>query len=379
MRNLTGSALIAAGVLWAFGLLFGLPGQKHALLDDGTRFFSDYGYPRECAAAAETYRPEGFEPKEACYPPIGYAIVSRLPRDVRKGGLLFSVVGCGLFLAAFALFLSRVCGGRKTDAVVWAMAVLLSAPMVLALCTSNQILLSAAGVLIFLAWHDESAGWRRGAALLALAVASALKISPAVFSLLLLKRRDYRGFAVYALLSAALFLVPFGWFGGWDGMLQFAENLKLQSAFYSLRTTWGFVAIDRAVRIALQGGFESMSSTYLTMRMASVLLGLLCLYRFFRHAIGLSEDCFLLAAAVSLLPGPAQPYTALYLVPAMVLAIDASCPFWERIIWFLTFCVVQFPVGSGSINHALAGFGFTVLVLFRVLIFDIIHRKWTIR
>ena len=76
LRSWLPVALIAAGVVWAVGLAtpWGAA-QRHAFFEDGTRWFCDYGFPRECAAAEQTYVPVDFEAKEACYPPLGYPMI----------------------------------------------------------------------------------------------------------------------------------------------------------------------------------------------------------------------------------------------------------------------------------------------------------------
>lgn len=356
-------ALIVSGLVWAACLASSVcPAQRHAFYLDGSEWFGDYRVARECAAAAVTYRPGLVEAKDACYPPICYALVGWLPRDVMRGGAFFSLLGATAFLLALAVFAHRATDGDVGAAALWVAGVALSAPMVLAVTVSNQVLLAAAGVLVFLAWHDAPSRTRRLAALAALAVASALKLTPAVFAALLVKRRDWKGLAVCAAAGAALVFVPFAWAGGFEGLRDLLANLKLQSDYYSLRTTWGVVALDRSLRIALTGGFGSLASTtYVVSRTATVLLGVLCLYRFFRVP-GRTEEVVLLAAAISFLPAPAQPYTGLYLAPAMLLAVKAPRLACEPLLWLAVFCVLQIPLGNGSANHALAGLAHLALV-----------------
>ena len=67
-------------------------------------------------------------------------------------------------------------------------------------------------------------------------------------------------------------------------------------------------------------------------------------------------------SAISFLPAPAQPYTGLYLAPAMLLAVKAPRLACEPLLWLAVFCVLQIPLGSGSANHALAGLAHLALV-----------------
>ena len=361
-------ALTVAGLVWLSCITNNRSSsQWHAFFGDGEEWFCDYRMPRECAAAKNAYRPETIDAKDACYPPFGYAILSPLPRDVRKGGLPFTSGATLVFLLSAFAFVWRVTDRNVPEAVSWLAAVSLSAPLVTAFGVGNQVLLSAAGTLLFLTWQDDPSPFRRRSAVAALAVAAALKVTPAVFALLLLKRRDFRGFLFCGLLGGSLTLLPFVCYGGIGGIVDFLSNLRLHSAYYGPRTTWGFVAIDRAMRIALQGDFLSLAQTYPLSRLASILLGLACLFRFFRTHDG-TLALTMLAGAISLLPAPAQPYTALYLVPAMISSARGTASFPELFSWFAVFCVLQLPVGHGSLNHALAGAVFTALVAAKALL-----------
>ena len=84
-----------------------------------------------------------------------------------------------------------------------------------------------------------------------------------------------------------------------------------------------------------------------------------CLVAFFRGGRLLP-----LAAATLMLPGGSMYYAALLLIPAVFeppVAKGARGRFMEAALWFLVFCPLQMPVGSGSANHAICAFSLLAL------------------
>ena len=145
--------------------------QQRVFCCQGKVWFEDYRMPRECAAAAASYRPENVERKDACYAPIAYDLAKCFPRDHHVGGSLFAVLAAGLMAIAAFLLARRLTGRDGTPALplCFVASVLLSAPMLFVFGTGNQLPLAIAGICLFFAWKDES-GWRRPAALVALFV-----------------------------------------------------------------------------------------------------------------------------------------------------------------------------------------------------------------
>lgn len=102
---------------------------------------------------------------------------------------------------------------------------LFSAPVLLALERGNIINLAFVLTLFFFCFYDEENKVLKELAFLALAIAAAIKIYPAIFGLLLLKRRRIKEcirLVIYGVLS---FIVPFFYFGGWKAILSFANGI----------------------------------------------------------------------------------------------------------------------------------------------------------
>ena len=347
--------LIATGVVW-LALLWGVPAARQSLVfyESGAAAFCDYQMPQMCVASEKVYEPEGLSRVDAPYPAFGYAVAKAFPSDVLKGGILFTSLSLLVFLWGVWLFARNG----------WAMAaVIFMGPALHAVGVGNQIFLAIGGILVFLAWKDER-GWKKGLAFLALAAASALKIVPAAFGLLLVKERRWRDCVALAALGVAFFFVPFVWIGGWEGFVAFLENLRMHADHYGLRCRFGLVPFDRSLRLLTGLSKESVCATYALDRMLTVAVGLLCLVRWWR-ARDKATELLMLGAALLLLPSATQYYSALYLLPAML--VWERCSAAEQVLLFLAVCPLQLPLGNGGLNMLLSNAAFLLVVGIRHL------------
>lgn len=371
-------AVLAAAIAWGCLATFDLAGQRRLFNVGGKEFLSDYDTPRMCAVAEDAYHPGEVKEVDACYPALSYAIVRAFPEG-RGGGLLLT----GLMTAVLLLALLAV---RRDFLAVSVCA--LSAPMFFTIERGNLVILAAAGVAFFIAFYDSPRKGLRVFAAFALAAAVALKLTPAVFAVLyLLPRRsndnqlvwrlamDVRSLLLFAAFSAALFIIPFLFFGGIpDGLVSWFGNAKQNSSEYALATRWGFVALGRAIHHVLGHDVNSVWRGYAACRVASITLGAVCLFAAGRirwnrvsSPIADSHVVCLLASSMLLLSPPMHFYTGLYLLPAFVLRTGdfgrSKFDMLEAILWFVMLVPVQIPFGESSLNTPLVAAAHLVLVV----------------
>ena len=374
--RILGTILLACGLVWGV-LMMACPAaqQQRVFCCQGKVWFEDYRMPRECAAAAASYRPENVERKDACYAPIAYDLAKCFPRDHHVGGPLFAVLAAGLMAIAAFLLARRLTGRDGTPALplCFVASVLLSAPMLFVFGTGNQLPLAIAGICLFFAWKDES-GWRRPAALVALAVAIALKLVPVFFSLVLLAERRGRDFIVVGCLSAVLVFVPFAWYGGLPAFGDFLECLHIRDGYYGIRDSWGFVGLDRCLRLGRGLPVESTRQTYWLSRSLNVVFALACLVTcvvrcWRRRAVRRMDSSALLLLTVTMivLPGGSVIYNSLFLVPVFLMRLtEEDGRGWklmalEGVAWFMLFCPLQVPFSFSSVNIPLAAVAMLIL------------------
>ncbi len=366
----TACAIVLAGVLWLVGLALGPSTKQHWLFfSKGAEWYCDYRMPRNCAEAECVYWPDLENRLDACYPPIAYDLVRLFPRDIQKGGLIFSLFGGIVSLAGLLVLIRAIFGTdpkERVTRVAAFLSVALGYPFLFALNVSNQMLLAAAGVFVFMSSLGEDKGRTlRTVGLIGLSLSIALKITPGLFTMLLLKDRKWKDFVVVGILSSSLIFVPFLWHGGWTAFRGFLECLQLHADMAGIRDYWGAVGVDRAIRLALGMDIESVRASYCISRALNVLCGVGCLAILFFESSRM-RSVVLLSVALMLLPGASFAYTGMLLVPAYLLWISEACISTRNLLvalaWIAVFASLQIPVGGGSVNRALAAIAVVFLV-----------------
>ena len=366
----TACAIVLAGVLWLVGLALGPSTKQHWLFfSKGAEWYCDYRMPRNCAEAECVYWPDFENRLDACYPPIAYDLVRLFPRDIQKGGLIFSLFGGIVSLAGLLVLIRAIFGTdpkERVTRVAAFLSVALGYPFLFALNVSNQMLLAAAGVFVFMSSLGEDKGRTlRTVGLIGLSLSIALKITPGLFTVLLLKDRKWKDFVVVGILSSSLIFVPFLWHGGWTAFRGFLECLQLHADMAGIRDYWGAVGVDRAIRLALGMDIESVRASYCISRALNVLCGVGCLAILFFESSRM-RSVVLLSVALMLLPGASFAYTGMLLVPAYLLWISEACISTRNLLvalaWIAVFASLQIPVGGGSVNRALAAIAVVFLV-----------------
>ena len=359
--------LLVSAAVWLAGLLF-VPGARQERVF-GDELFGDYRMPRTCAAAACTYRPEGLDRAHACYPALAYLIARLFPEDTRTGGRVFTAFGTVVMLAGLTVLARR----RKVPTLAAVAALAASSPSLFAAYASNQVMLAIGALCLFFAWKDDETPWRRWIALFCLALAAALKIIPVLFALVLVRERRWRALAFTGIVCAALFFLPFAWCGGVGGFRDFLECLRLHADFFGIRDSWGFVGIDRTIRLGLGMGIDSTRDTLLVSRTANIVFALACLWGFWRERQeGISLT--LLSIAVLVLPGGSVIYTALFLIPALLVRAEEGMMRLEALAWFAIFVPIQVPLGAGSANAMLVAVAVLYLGFAKTFLHN--HRVW---
>lgn len=308
---------------------------------------------------------------DSCYPALGSLLVRPFPFEA---GHWF--IGLGILLWAGALLaLER---GRRG---LMAFGICLGSSIVLyAVERGNPIVYAAAGSLLFVAWMDSKSSVKRFCALVALALAAALKIVPAVLIVLLIARwrgtaegegaggRAVLGEAVlFALAGTVLFFGPFVWCGGWSGFLQWLSNAAGNASHYSHTGAWGFVAIGRTVRAAALHVDVSQPWPGLVLeRLVNAVWGMGCLgmaiWCMWKRNLRRGDGLLLVTAAMLLVPGNMHFYAGIYLLPVLVLRLREGMGWLEAVCWFTLLCPLQIPFGAGCLNHPLANLAFMALV-----------------
>jgi len=118
------------------------------------------------------------------------------------------------------------CKLNSKEQSVLILAMLLSMPFMFALERGNIILLSFAFSLFFCVYFDSSQKWVREVAYIALAIAAAIKIYPAILGLLVVKRGKIKECLHLVIYGILFFFLPFWYFDGIGSLIMLIKDLK---------------------------------------------------------------------------------------------------------------------------------------------------------
>ncbi len=283
--------------------------------------FYDYFVPRAVARMQNPYVQDTYSDMVdlscvrrivQCYPALSNYWVGLFPENL-NGAVLCSSIGALVFLFGTIAFFRRYLPESVFIATVLACT---SAPFVFAITVGNLILYAAGFTLIFLAWFDSPSRWKRCAAAIALALATALKVTPALLGVLYLGRntRDRIGYVALAAVAALFFLiVPFLFCGGLFAWLENASMMNSSSEFTGVNCIGLYGLVTMLVRSFTMNPLSCEWEQPL--RLLSSCIGLIllvsgCLSR---------GDSWERGAAVVLgmmfVPPTMMIYTSLYLIP----------------------------------------------------------------
>ena len=147
-----------------------------------------------------------------------------------------AVLSCFFFtlLSLFLLFhsLYLLCKKYKCSPIIL-FIIFFSSINLYALERGNEIMISAACINYFVYVKDQNE--KKWYGIICLAIASVLKIFPAIFSLYYLYKKEYKTFFQYAILAFLLAFLPFLFFeNGFENIGQLYENVKEQTAIYGM-------------------------------------------------------------------------------------------------------------------------------------------------
>ena len=141
-------------------------------------------------------------------------------------GYILFVAICLVIIWETVKYLSVGCNGSK---ILFACALLFSGPMFFLLERGNILLAVLAFSLLFLAFYDSDKMALRIVAYVALAVAAAIKIYPALLGLLVLSKKRYKEAAVLVGLGIVFFFVPFFVFDGITSVKKMLHGIVVAS------------------------------------------------------------------------------------------------------------------------------------------------------
>ncbi len=311
------------------------------------------------------------------YPPLAvyiYVFASKFVPDISKYDYenSFNYISFMFnFITCFSLYfiITRVLEKYRYKEV-FAIAALLSGPVIFALERENLIVFALIFTLLFLLTFEDERLWMRLLSYLFLAIAANIKMYPAVFGALLLKKKRYKGAAISFGLGLLLFTLPSLFVWGQTGVTpiqsfasffvhvsEFSDINYFTSSFWSM----GMKSLGRVGLTGLVPVFE----------LICIAASLVCFF----VADNKANELMLLSILCICTPRVAFWYSLIFLlIPLMELLRDDSGEFTKvqilQLVMILLMYITTYDNRILGINRILR-----LTVLFLATLFDVIMKE----
>jgi hypothetical protein len=215
-----------------------------------------------------------------------------------------------------------------------AIASLLTAPFLFSVERGNSIILVIALMMAFFFGHDSENKIVKELSLIALAVAAALKISPALLGILLIYKKDWKAAVRTIIYGIIMFFGPFLLLkGGFANIPLMIRNIRLNNEYYMSK--WGLTLY---YTLTNYGAPESVALFNITGIISKVLCAIMLIaaFKFERK----SDVAMVLGLSLVIFPDHSGYYNLLYLFPPLIVLLNEEKKYLYDLIGF--FAIVSF-------------------------------------
>ena len=252
-KKIFGIVVIVSFIMWLIAIIFDPESiQRDLFFGRMEDFWADATNTTGYAHNPNPYLDSSKGLINVQYPPLAYAMFYLLARAAGTVSIpyldyfhnplwtfLFVTTLIVTIVLMYTLIINKLGGSVTTDNVLVGIAICVSYPMLFTIERANIILIAAVAVMIFLFCFNSESKVKKEIALLSLAFAAGLKITPAIFGLLLIYNKDWKAAIRTIIYGLLFFFVPFFFFDGGleviKGFLNnFGLNLELKASVISL-------------------------------------------------------------------------------------------------------------------------------------------------
>ncbi len=302
-------------------------------------------------------------------------------RNSQQGLLLIFTVTALTMVSLYRTL--RTNDKRFNCLVLWIL--LGTVPFWFALERGNLILQSLVFLAYFVRYYRSKNKVKRELALISLAIASAIKIYPALFGVLLLLNKQYRAAARCALYGLIAVFLPFMFFGGFAGVRVMLQNITHTNGVMAVRG-WGYkLNLQNTMEFLAEGFHVGIRGTRWAKALVGVLLAFTLLFT--------KKDWqryMALTAAVVLYPAFSYTYTLIFAaIPLVVFLKKNPKANLRNLLFSLLFLglFAPFPLDGGwlfdeapvypyMLNLTTAISSLALLAMVPMLVWDVIACRW---
>lgn len=323
--------------------------------------------------------------QEKAYPPLTYMIMYFFSRLVDmepyyEADYFLDMYKEPQFLIIYLIYatigivmiyeLIRTCkNGSNKLKIFTAAAICVSSPMIFSYERANTIILTLFCIMFYIFYYDSDNKFMKELALVALAIATAFKMTPALLGILLLYNKQWKEAVRTVIYGIIIGVGPFFFFeGGVSNLSQMFNNMQLNVSDY--KSTTG--ATLTAAVVSFMGEGAEVSDIlinvlkWLTYAICLILLIAAPLYENWWERI--------LAVSMVLITAPSHSghYCIIYVIPAVVAFLNAEqhrLTDWILEIAFLLIMYdIQSDIGDKYLNWHLATLIIIVILLIRAVV-----------
>lgn len=221
---------------------------------------------------------------------------------------------------------------------IFVVAIFMSAPYMFLYERANLMYFSIIGTFIYILKYDSEKKSERILAYLALAIAAAIKVYPAIFGILTLQKKRYGETVLLGGIGAVSFFLPFAKFGGISGVkVYFDTVLRSFDDFSELGFGYDFSIynLERAVLSMINGYQEQATNVSRIFTLILLVIALLTSRKLWKEIV-------VLTLFFIFIPSFSYEYTLCFLTLPFIYMINEKC---KKIHYLYTieFVLIGFP------------------------------------
>lgn len=281
--------------------------------------------------------------------------------------VLFVTILCVTLITIYEICVRQFVRRFYFDAVLIGISLCLSYPMLFAIERGNHVIISALMSSVFIFYYDNECLWKKEIALICLAVAFGLKLSPVVLAILLVYKKDWKSVCHFSVYSIIFLILPFLFLkGGILNLFQMINNISIYFANQDSDIVGTGIVASYVKYAQLLFDVHYMSiRTYHVLVLLKYEISLILLMGAFHFEE--KWKCVLNVILVLLiLPTTSFEYCLLYLIPFTVLflnSLTSSRITIDKVIIFICLLMINFVYRSFLSNFFNFNFAIPVLSL----------------
>lgn len=312
---------------------------------------------------AKAYNTNPYITRNTNYPALVWLIAKAFqaiipPFDGQSDGIMLrQYLPCQLLFIGYIIFvlwvvctcIRKIClfDAGNSDFAFFLLMIVTSGPMLFAIERGNFVLLSLAFTMFFIAEYDSDRFWGRVFAYMSLALAFSIKIYPALFGILILKKKRFSESVLAIVIAMIAFFTPFVFFGGSNAffrMLNGISNAGVKQAVRGTNANFSLYNFADIIRVTTN------ENVYFS-KLAIIVILFVCLM-FAIVANELWKSLFLIALVCIWGPSFSYTYTLIFFIPAVVVFLrDADLNRLRDAIYITNFIIILSPIVTKHIER----------------------------